>query len=248
MLMAQLSVLDRVGCKLKGTFREMRGAQIVSNDGIRLIVDRDQLKDDAIIRALLFDRHERTEAALVKYCLRPGDRVLELGSGVGFITMLCARICGAANVVTLEGNPTMHALLVRNLAMNRYAVDARQSVVSLDGGPVTFHLSESLVSSSMLDRGDAAAETVPSTSFRDLLAEIEPTVVIMDIEGSEIDLLGTCPMPSVRAIGVETHPQIVGEDAIAAMDRRLAALGFQVDERFPTASKRCLYVREPRKN
>lgn len=246
--MPQLSVLERVGSKLKGTFREMRGARIVRNDGIRLIVDRDQLKDGSIIRALLFDRHERTEAALVKYCLRPGDRVLELGSGVGFITMLCARICGAENVVTLEGNPRMHALLQRNLAMNGYAVDARQSVVSLDGGPVTFHLSESLVSSSLHDRGAAAAETVPSTSFRELLAEIEPTVVIMDIEGSEIDLLGSCPMPSVRAIGVETHPQIVGEAAIAAMDERLAQAGFRIDERFPTASKRCLYVRERHKN
>lgn len=246
--MSQLSVLDRVGSKIKGTFREMRGVQTVRNDGIELIVDRDQLKDDAIIRALLFDRHERTEAALVKYCVRPDDRVLELGSGVGFITMLCARICGAANIVTLEGNPTMHALLMRNLAMNGYAVDARQSVVSLDGGPVTFHLSDSLVSSSLHERGAASAATVPSTSFRDLLAEIEPTVIIMDIEGSEIDLLGTCPMPSVRAIGVETHPHIVGEEAIAAMDERLADLGFRIDESFPAAAKRCLYIREPQKN
>ncbi|HEY5794018.1 MAG TPA: FkbM family methyltransferase [Bosea sp. (in: a-proteobacteria)] len=241
--MAELSLLDRVGSKIKGTFREWRGVETVRNDGIKLIVDRAELSDDTIVRALLFDRHERTEAALVKHCLRRDDVVLELGSGVGFITMLCARICGAGKVVTFEGNPVMHGLLMRNLAANDYKIDARQSVVSLEGGPVTFHRSASLVSSSMLERTDTIAETVPSASFRALLSEIKPSVVIMDIEGSEVELLGACEMPSVRAIGVETHPHIVGQQAIAEMDRRLRERGFAIDPSFPIASKRCLYVR-----
>jgi FkbM family methyltransferase len=238
-----LSVLDRAISKAKGSFREAREAQIVVNHGIRLRIDRNVIRDKALIRALLYDRHERTEAKLVKAILCPGDRVLELGSGVGFITMLCGRICGPDNVVTLEGNPEMHSLLVQNLKLNGYDIDARQSVVSLDGGPVTFHLSSSLVSSSIKSRGEDITQTVPSTSFRQLIEEIRPTVIIMDIEGSEVDLLGTVPMPTVRAIGVETHPQIVGEPAISLMNERLNAMNFVLDDRFAEDSKRCLYVR-----
>jgi FkbM family methyltransferase len=235
--------MDRVTSKIRGTLRELTAAQVVANDGIKLIVDREVLDDPVIIRAILFNRHERTEAELVKHCVRPDDRVLELGSGLGFITMMCARICGASNVVTFEGNPVMHALVERNLALNGYAVDARQAVVSLDGGPVTFQIAQSKVSSSLYARDNTTGQTFESVSFRKLLADVKPTVVIMDIEGSEVDLLGTIELPNVRAIGVETHPQIVGEDAISSMQKRLANMGFRIDPRFRADSTRHLYVR-----
>lgn len=240
----QLSYTDRVANKIRGTFREWTAAEVVANDGIKLIVDRTILDDQAIIRAILFNRHERTEAKLVDYALRQDDRVLELGSGLGFITMKCAGICGASNVVTFEGNPLMYGLLKRNLSLNGYEeVDARQSVVSLDGGPVTFQLAEAKVSSSLYQRGNATSRTVPSVSFRDLLAEVRPTVIIMDIEGSEVDLLGVVPMPTVRAIGVEVHPQIVGETALSTMQERLAQAGFRIDPNFPKEWGRPLYIR-----
>jgi FkbM family methyltransferase len=239
----QQSYLDRVTNKIRGTLRELTAAQVVDNDGIKLIVDRDVLDDPALIRAVLFNQHERTEAELVKYALRPDDRVLELGSGLGFITMICARICGAPNVVTVEGNPTMYELLKRNLALNGHVVDARRAVVSLEGGPVTFQIALSKVSSSLYTRDNATGRSVHSVSFRELLAEVRPTMIVMDIEGSEVDLLGTLELPGVRAIGVETHPQIVGTAAIARMQKRLDQIGFRIDPRFPAESSRHLYIR-----
>jgi FkbM family methyltransferase len=241
--MTRLSYLDRAVNKLRGTYRELTAAQIVSNKGVKLIVDRDLLNDPKIIRALLFNRHERTEAELVRYIAAPGDRVLELGSGLGFISILCAQICGPQHVVTVEGNPAMYGLLKRNLVLNNCPLDARLAVVSLDGGPVQFQIADSMVSSSLYQRDDTTQVSTDSISFRALVAEVKPTIIIMDIEGSEIDLLGTTELPSVRAIGVETHPHIVGQKAIAAMIERLRNMGFHIDDRFPAESNRHLYVR-----
>jgi len=240
----QLSLLERVTSKVRGHYRELTDAQIVENLGVKLHVDRALLKDNAIVRALLFNRHERTEADLVKYAVRPDDKVLELGAGLGFITIKCATICGPANVVTFEGNPAMFNLLKRNLELNGCDVDARQAVVSLDGGPVNFQISDSMVSSSLYNRGSATDSVQESASFRTLVAELAPSVIIMDIEGSEVDLLGTIDLPSVRAIGVEVHPQIVGDAAVTEMTRRLEAQGFHLDETFPSQYSRHLYVRQ----
>ena len=51
----------------------------------------------AIREAILAGRFEAEEASQIPQIVRPGDRVLEIGAGIGFIsTLLVARSAGSA--------------------------------------------------------------------------------------------------------------------------------------------------------
>lgn len=69
---------------------------------------------------------------------------------------------------------------------------------------------------------------MPSDALADVLAELRPDVVVMDVEGAEIELLADVDLAEVRAMVVELHPHIVGEDKIAALMASLEARGFEV--------------------
>jgi hypothetical protein len=94
---------------------------------------------------------------------------------------------------------------------------------------VTFHIGDNVVSSSLYQRAATqTAVTVESDALVAVLAEIAPDVLVMDVEGAEVDLLRDCDLGTVRAAIIELHPHIVGEERIAALLDSLAARGFTV--------------------
>jgi protein arginine N-methyltransferase 7 len=87
----------------------------------------------------------------IRAAVRPGDRVLDIGSGSGLLAMMAAR-AGAASVVSCEANPAVAAMAAEIVAANGFAdtvrVVPRQSA-DLDveedlGGPVDVVISEVL--------------------------------------------------------------------------------------------------------
>jgi FkbM family methyltransferase len=122
-------------------------------------------------------------------------------------------------------------VLRANHARNAVAPELRMRAVTTDGAPVTFHQSDNVVSSSIYDRREAAREIeVESDAFADVIAEWRPDMVVMDVEGYEVDLLSITPEGPSRLL-VELHPHVVGEDRIAALLATLAEGGFAVTER-----------------
>lgn len=87
----------------------------------------------------------------IRAAVRPGDRVLDIGSGSGLLAMMAAR-AGAASVVSCESNPAVAAIASEIVAANGFAdrirVIPRQSTdleVEGDlGGPVDVVISEVL--------------------------------------------------------------------------------------------------------
>jgi type II protein arginine methyltransferase len=56
----------------------------------------------------------------MRRAIRPGCRVLDIGTGTGFLAMMAAR-AGAAEVVTCESNPTVAAVASEIIARNGFA-------------------------------------------------------------------------------------------------------------------------------
>jgi hypothetical protein len=54
-------------------------------------------------------------------------------------------------------------------------------------------------------------------------------VISCDIEGGELEVL-TEPLPGVRLVVVETHPQVYGPEGVARIGAALAAQGFEAAE------------------
>ena len=194
------------------------------------------------VRSALFKgTYEDYECQLVERMVRAGDRVLEIGTGIGVVSLLATRLAGEGNVLSCEANPALEPLIRANYARNGWQPHLRMSAVTADGRDLVFHQNDNLLTSSAHDRQLAGETiTVPSAPINDLIAEHAPTVLVMDVEGSETELLPAADLAGVQTIIVEVHPHIVGEEEIAGLLAGLEAQGFRVAER---RHKTCLLTR-----
>jgi FkbM family methyltransferase len=157
--------------------------------------------------------------------LAPGDRVLELGAGIGYMSTLCAKKLGSQNVSAVEANPAMEAEIRRTYELNDVSPNLEMCVLGDDDGATTFHVEQNYSSSSVHDRGGRPV-TVRQRSFAGLLADLRPTYLICDIEGAEVPLLMNAPLDGIRKICIEIHPHVIGDAACSHLVRKLLYEGF----------------------
>ncbi|MFZ1347190.1 MAG: FkbM family methyltransferase [Tabrizicola sp.] len=186
-------------------------------------------------RALSSGRYENHEADALLLHLRPGDRLLDLGAGLGFICALAARVLGEAAVVGVEAGPETVKLARKNLAANGYpgVRVMRGAVVGAGEGEVEFGQRPAFWASALQGPEgwpeNAEVIRVPARPIGKLLARFAPTVISCDIEGGEREVL-VQPLPGVRLVVVETHPQIYGVAGVERIGAALLGQGFLAAE------------------
>lgn len=179
------------------------------------------------MRTVLYSgRYEEREYAVLHRMLTRSDRVLELGSGLGFITVVCARKCGSASVTSVEANPLMLPTLQQTFRLNGVTPNLVAGVVSRDGASQDFFVNDQFWSSSTYDRGGRKL-SVSGLAFEDLVSRYLPTVIVMDIEGGEVALSGAKVGPSVRAVVLELHASVTGAEGADAVRSWMLGQGFQ---------------------
>lgn len=221
------AVLHRNARNLIGAARERTVRNgLVKLHGVTLDIS-DPNVSPTIRRYVLRGHYESHEVRLAKRLLHPEDRVLELGTGMGFLTIICAKIVGAQNVYTFEANPQLESLIRSHFSLN--AVEPVLDIAILgDGyGEETFFVNQDFFASSALDETRGDAVIVPRKDFKDTVSKIAPTVLLMDIEGAECDIVEMLEPGSLRRLIIECHPDLAGHDRIKAMISRLENLGFQ---------------------
>ncbi len=182
------------------------------------------------IRNGIFKRdYEAAEAEFVVSTLRTGDRVVEIGAGIGFIGTLAAKHVGSENVTSYEANPEIEPLIRSTHALNGVNPNLIMKAVSHDGAPQTFHLANNLISSSAFAREETQRRVeVDSVALGDVLERLSPTVLIVDVEGGEVTLFDDIPLPTVRALILEVHPHVVGDAPIGTLLKTLEGQGLQL--------------------
>ncbi len=186
-------------------------------------------------RALSSGRYENHEADALLLHLRPGDRLLDLGAGLGFICALAARVLGEAAVAGVEAGPETVKLARKNLAANGYpgVRVMRGAVVGAGEGEVEFGQRPAFWASALQGPEgwpeNAEVIRVPARPIGKLLARFAPTVISCDIEGGEREVL-VQPLPGVRLVVVETHPQIYGVAGVERIGAALLGQGFLAAE------------------
>lgn len=198
--------------------------------GLTLYLPEAALKGN-LERALSSGRYENHEADALLMHLVPGDRLLDLGAGLGFICALAAGVLGEAAVFGVEAGPETVKLARRNLAANGFGgvKVLKGAVVGTREGEVEFGQRPAFWASAL--KGPEAwpenAEVirVPARPIGRLLAKVAPTVICCDIEGGELEVL-TQPLPGVRLVVVETHPQVYGPEGVERIVAALTAEGF----------------------
>ena len=213
-------------CNLRLLWHRMIGRKVTKLDGLRLVCDP-ALVRRSVSTAIIKGSYEAPERVLVRAALRPGDKVVEVGTGVGVVSLLCNHLAGAGNVTSFEANSALEPIIQKNFSLNGMTPRLRLRAVTVDGLPISFYQNENVVSSSIYDRGlEAEKTTVESDPIDQVLADERATVLVMDVEGAEIDLLRAADLSGLREIIVELHPHIVGEEATRAMIDDVCARGF----------------------
>lgn len=189
----------------------------------------------AAIKRGLYERPE-IEGTLVN--LRPGDRVVELGSGAGIVSAIIARNFEDLQVRTFEGNPDLidhirklHAL---NGLSDRVTVQNALVTAHPDPAPVTlFSVSTSFLGSRIADANvtetDPRTRRVETLPYADLRRDFPHNVLVMDIEGAELEFLAGADLSGIEVLIVELHPTIYGADKAAECIRRIEAAGLLLD-------------------
>lgn len=207
----------------------------------RMHVARDGWESQQVEWVMNNGGYEAAEYQTLKRILRSSDRVLELGSGVGFLAAYCAeRLAEPGRVLTVEADPNMEAPIRATFAANDVSPELLIAAVSGSGQPMKLERSDHFWSTKTstvpdfqkLETIDGIVDGVPLSA---LIERHRPTVLICDIEGGETTLVDT-PLEGVRAVLIEVH----SEEADKAVETWLVSQGFK---RHDTARRVRMYER-----
>ncbi len=220
-------------------------------DGIKLSVPR-HLLNDRIEGKLASGSYEAHEARAVAMRVKPGQNILELGAGLGFVSVVAARAAGARHVISVEANPDLLPVIKENLKQNGFdQVRLRHGAVvgaDIDDPDLAFDPKKTFWAGRIADHTsdlDTVVQ-VPALPLAALLNEVQPKVVIMDIEGAERFLFET-PWPDyVLSVIMELHPKQYPDSTIKTIVDCMSVSGLTYD---PGPSRgRILCFRRVRKN
>ena len=212
--------------------------------GVR--VPQSPFLNDTRIQRINAGRYEGQEIAGALAVIRPGDRVLEMGAGLGLVGAIAARKAGPEAVLSFEANPNLiphiRALYDLNELTDKITV-RNQLVISASDRPeqLPFHLRNSFLGSSLID-SDTRETTevgVPTTSYSEVRRTFRPDVLLIDIEGGELEFLRHASLDGLRAVVIEFHPEAYGREGMRECKRILERAGFR---KWPDYSTRLVWT------
>lgn len=204
--------------------------------GLTVLLNRSGMSPEVVMGIASGD-YELPEIRGLERAVRPGDRILELGSGLGIVTALAARAASQeGRVLSFEANGAMIAdtrdFLSRQGISN---AEIRHAVLlprSEPGETRDFKVDRVFAVSSLAGvdgRKPRDVIQVPALPINDVVAEFRPDVLICDIEGGEADLLPALDASKLRAAVVELHPKRLSPEQISGIYEALAGHGLHPD-------------------
>ncbi|MFP4007680.1 MAG: hypothetical protein ACLFV6_06675 [Spirulinaceae cyanobacterium] len=154
---------------------------------------------------------------------------MELGGGIGMLATACALKIGGDRVHSYEANPILETLIRDNYGLNNVSPHLKMCMLGRTHDTCTFYVCKHFARSSAYDL------------LNDEIKRIQPTVLVMDVQGSEGELLGFADLSGVRKLLVEMHPNVLEINQVNRLRRQLRAQGFIEVER---AGQSFMYLRE----
>lgn len=188
-----------------------------------------------VLRFIHNGEYESGEIGIIRKTLTKDDTVLELGTGLGFISAYCAKQIGSEKVYTFEANRSLEPNIRELYGRNRVSPRLEFAILGKDEGIRTFYRNkESMLASGLQGDGIRKNEAVEvqEKNLNSTIARIGPTYLIMDIEGGESAIFKDIDFQTIIKIQFELHPGILDKTQVDAIFRKLAQHGFARDESF----------------
>ncbi len=176
---------------------------------------------------ILSGNYEQDEMRGLSAILAPRDVVMEIGAGIGFLSSHCAKVVGSENTYAFEANPELEAAIRDTYELNRVSPHLEICVLAHEGGERTFYLAESFMVSSLTSQGQRTrAVKVPAKLLNAEIARIQPSLLMLDIEGGEFELFPEIDLQTIRKIVIELHPRNAEREKTRSLISDLYARGF----------------------
>ncbi len=184
-------------------------------------------------RRVLCKDYERDERKLVRDILNPGDRVLEIGGGIGLIALAARESVSDESIVVYEANPDLISDIKRNFELNGAHIKIINAAIvsdDVEAETTSFYVHCDFWASGLdSDKNAETVVTVNAVRLKDALEKHRPNVLIVDVEGAECAIFANTTLPGVDLLCVETHPHKTGVEASSHLVRSLLNAGFEVD-------------------
>src|ERR1700744_5424180 len=160
--------------------------ETVQLHGLSVPIDR-RLMSDKIVQAIRDGRYESGEARALPGLVRPGERVVEVGAGIGVLTALIARTTPAELVVAIEANPGLQDYIAELHRLNGVRAILRQALVTPSHGPsaakLRLHQDFWGCAPAWISRRSEIGEVeVPGRALAEAAEPWRPSLLIVDIE------------------------------------------------------------------
>lgn len=193
-----------------------------------------------IERQMRMGNYEGGECSAARKYVRAGDRVLDLGAGVGLVASAIAKIKGVEKVVSIEANAGLMDLIEETHRINDInIVETRNGVVATESrDDIPFYIRGHFWASSMEPDSRPYAREVKMKAYalRELIAELRPTVIVADIEGAELEVFDDIDLSCVRTIIIEVHPLVYGDEGQRKLLKYFDEQGFRAEMEYLTGS------------
>lgn len=165
--------------------------------------------------------YEKREADAVLRVIREGDKVIELGGGIGFMSAHIAKSRNIKEINTFEANPHLIPYIQSVHEANEIeTATVHNAILGKRKGTVPFFVRQNLLASSMDDRDGTnvlSTEEIEVRSANGVMRSLKPDVLVCDIEGAEATLIPHMNLSSLRAAVIELHPQWIGPEGVNAV-------------------------------
>jgi len=213
---------------------QSHAASEIELSGVRIPL-HPEVYSENILTALRSGSYERAEARGIQSVIRPRDRVLEIGAGIGYLSTLIAKNPSVDGVRVFEANPLLIPIISEIHQLNGIASpDVCNGVLTNDRvpGDSTFYVRGDFWASSLIRDPwpyDYTIE-VQSYNFDEQIAEFRPTLIVCDIEGGELDLFCSAGLTAVERVYMEIHQAVIGRAGVKRLFDSLSLREFHYDQ------------------
>jgi len=232
-------LLSRQSTKLRNRLRRALhrdgSSYFLRHMGVEICVDP-RVFSNRIIASIIEGGYEAEEGRQILSQLQPGETVLEIGAGCGFLSTLMAKHPYCRAVHAVEANPELIPIIKATHTKNEVVVALYNEVLGNRDGEVEFFLSDDFTASGLHNALGKRSVRVRQVAFQSRLREICPTMIVCDIEGGEADLFRDANLAQTNKIVVELHEKIIGRNGVRSIFDEMATRGFNYDSAHSSGS------------
>ncbi len=223
------------------------GLEIIEVSGVKIPIDPEIMSPKIIEILRQGDGYDHGRAKLAPRLIEPGERVLDLGAGLGFISAIVARQGKASLVAAVEADPCVIPLIRAVHRLNGLDCVIRNAAVvaARTADTIPFYVHKDLWASSLMPLPEESlkrVDQVPVATFAELFSDYAPTLLMLDFEvlrelvpnlkSPETDVMDDIDFRPVPKILLMLKQKVLGLRGVKRAFDVLSGQGFAYDPAF----------------